>query len=220
MKTQDLLFGPWAEDLPNWRYVDVDGTRAVTIDFTVPTEGLEAPWGMAQVVFYYDTARVDDAPRSMPALLEWARRNPGRFTFPQPPDFLGSTFLKQALYELVPDPAILLRARRVRRTYEATTARFWAFMEALTPHLWRSGAAYPQNGPRQIQLMADGEIDLAISFSPNEASSAIANFELPDTVRTYVPGPRGDRERELRGHPIQRPRQGRSARSGRLPPVP
>ena len=59
-------------------------------------------------------------------------------------------------------------------------------MDALTPHLWRSGAAYPQNGPRQIQLMADGEIDLAISFNPHEASAAIENFELPDTVRTAV----------------------------------
>jgi putative thiamine transport system substrate-binding protein len=34
--------------------------------------------------------------------------------------------------------------------------------------------------------MNDGEIDLAISFSPNEASTAIANFQLPDTVRTFV----------------------------------
>ena len=34
--------------------------------------------------------------------------------------------------------------------------------------------------------MADGEIDIAISFDPNEASNAIANLQLPDTVRTYV----------------------------------
>jgi putative thiamine transport system substrate-binding protein len=185
MKEQGLLFGPWAEDLPNWRYVDVEGKPAVTSDFTVPTEGLEAPWGMAQLVFYHDTARLPDPPRSMPALLDWARENPGRFTFPQPPDFLGSTFLKQALYELAPDPAVLLEPV-AQADYQTATAPLWRFMEALTPHLWRSGRAYPQNGPRQIQLMADGEIDLAITFNPNEPSAAIADFELPETVRSYV----------------------------------
>lgn len=185
MKRQDLLFGPWAEQVPNWRYVDVEGKPAVTSDFTVPTEGLEAPWGMAQIVFFYDTARVTDPPRSIPALLDWARANPGRFAFPQPPDFLGSTFLKQALYELSPDVSTL--ARPVDQVdYETLSAPLWTYLEALTPNLWRAGRAYPQSGPRLIQLMADGEIDIGFSFNPNEASNAIANFELQDTVRTYV----------------------------------
>jgi len=35
-------------------------------------------------------------------------------------------------------------------------------------------------------LIADGEVDLAISFSPGEATAAIANDQLPDTVRTFV----------------------------------
>jgi putative thiamine transport system substrate-binding protein len=185
MKDNGLLFGPWAEDLPNWRHVDVEGKAAVTSDFTVPTEGLEAPWSMAQVVFFYDSARLPDPPTSMPGLIEWARANPGRFTYPQPPDFLGSTFLKQALYGLVDDPAPLLKPVD-EADYEAVTAPLWSFIEGLAPHLWRGGRAYPQNGPRQIQLMADGEIDLAISFGPGDASAAIVNHELPDTVRTFV----------------------------------
>lgn len=185
MKENGLLFGPWAEDLPNWDLVDVAGKPAVTSDFTVPTAGLESPWAMAQVVFYYDTARLPEPPRSMPALLDWAAANPGRFTFPQPPDFLGATFMKQALYGMVTDPAVL-QAPADTVDYDAATAPLWAFLDELTPHLWRSGRAYPQTGPRQLQLMADGEIDLAISFSPGDASTAIANGQLPDTVRTFV----------------------------------
>lgn len=185
MKEQGLLFGPWVEALPNWSLVDVEGKPAVVSDFTVPTDGLEAPWGMAQIVFFYDTARLTEPPRSAPALLEWVQRNPGRFAFPQPPDFIGSTFLKQVLMELVADHAAL--ARPVKEAdYEALTAPLWAYFDALTPNLWRSGAAYPQNGPRLIQLLADRETDIALSFNPNEASNAIADFRLPDTVRSYV----------------------------------
>ncbi len=185
MKEQGLLFGPWAEDLPNWQFVDVEGKAAVTSDFTVPTEGLEAPWGMAQIVFYHDTARLTEPPRSIPALAEWARANPGRFAYPQPPDFLGSTFLKQAVMALAPDRDVLTRPVE-EASYAEATAPLWAYLDDLTPNLWRGGAAYPQSGPRLIQLMNDGEIDLALSFNPNEPSNAIANFELPDTVRTYV----------------------------------
>jgi putative thiamine transport system substrate-binding protein len=184
MKANDLLFGPFAEALPNWALVDVAG-KPVTVDFTVPTEGYESPWAAAQIVFMYDTADLDGPLPDMAALLDWASANPGRFTFPQPPDFLGSTFLKQALYELTPDPAVLMGPTDAA-DYAAATAPLWDFIDALTPHLWRSGRAYPQSGPRQLQLIADDEIDLAISFSPGEASTAIANFQLPDTVRTFV----------------------------------
>ncbi|MFN3613912.1 MAG: ABC transporter substrate-binding protein [Rubrimonas sp.] len=185
MKEQGLLFGPWVEQTPNWALVDVEGKPAVVSDFTVPTDGLEAPWGMAQIVFFHDAARLPDPPRSMAALLDWAQAEPGRFAYPAPPDFTGGAFLKQALHELTPDPAVL-QAPADDEVYPQATAPLWAFLDALTPHLWRGGAAWPQNGPRLIQLMADGEIDLAISYNPNEASNAIANLELPDTVRTFV----------------------------------
>ncbi|MBS8228617.1 ABC transporter substrate-binding protein [Vannielia litorea] len=184
MKGQDLLFGPFAESLPNWQYVDVEN-KDVQTDFTLPVEGYEAPWAMAQVVFIYDEARLPEPPRSMPALLDWAAANPGRFTFPQPPDFLGSTFLKQALIDLSGDNPALAKPVEAA-DYDAVTSDLWAFIDALTPNLWRQGRAYPQTGPRQLQLIADGEVDLAISFSPGEASTAIANNELPPTARTYV----------------------------------
>lgn len=185
MKENGLLFGPWSEDIPNWALVDPEENPALVADFTVPVEGLEAPWSMARVVFYYDSARVSDVPDTMLEFLDWTQANPGRFTYPQPPDFLGTTFLKQALLELVTDRDPLY-APVEEADYEAVTAPLWEYIAALTPGLWREGKAYPQNGPAQRQLMADGEIDMAISFSPGEASAAIANFELPDTVRSMV----------------------------------
>jgi putative thiamine transport system substrate-binding protein len=186
MKRNGLLFGPWAEDLPNWTFVDVEGKPAVTADFTVPTEGLESPWGMAQLVFYYDSARLEDPPYSVAEILDFARANPGRFAYPAPPDYLGSTFLKQALYELLDNPDVLAEPAPEGTAFEAATAPLWSYLEDLHPVLWRQGRAWPQNESRLRQLMADGEIDLAFSFNPNEAASAIANFELPETVRSYT----------------------------------
>jgi putative thiamine transport system substrate-binding protein len=107
MKAQGLLFGPFAESLPNWAMVDVAGKPAVVTDFTLPTEGFESPWAMAQLVFEYDTARLPEPPRSLGALKDWIAANPGRFTYPQPPDYIGTTFLKQIAYGTLADPSVL-----------------------------------------------------------------------------------------------------------------
>lgn len=184
MKEAGLLFGPYSEQLPNWAFVDVDG-KTVRTDFTVPVEGYESPWAMAQVVFIHDTADMPETLGSMQEVLTWAQANPGRFTYPQPPDFLGTTFLKQVLVDILPDAAVLSEPAS-DESYGTVTAPLWEYLDALTPVMWREGRAYPTTGNAQFQLIADGEVDLAISFSPGAATAAIANNELPDTVRTFV----------------------------------
>jgi putative thiamine transport system substrate-binding protein len=184
MKDAGLLFGPFAEQLPNWAYVDKEG-KTVQTDFTVPVEGYESPWAMAQVVFMHDTADLPERLGSMQELLDWSVAHPGRFTYPQPPDFLGTTFLKQALVDIIADTSVL-QAPATDENYDAVTAPLWDYLDQLTPTLWRQGKVYPATGPAQLQLIADNEVDLAISFSPGEATAAIANEQLPDTVRTFV----------------------------------
>jgi putative thiamine transport system substrate-binding protein len=185
MKENGLLFGPFAQRLPNFRFVDTRGKPTTVVDFTVPTDGYEAPWGMSQIVLMYDTARVTDPPRTMRSFLGYARAHPGRLTYPQPPDFIGTTFLKQALLELAPDAAALSRPAS-DETFGPTTEPLWAWLDALHPNLWRVGRAFPRNGPAARQLFADGETDFALSFHPGEASSLIAQGLLPHSVRTYV----------------------------------
>jgi putative thiamine transport system substrate-binding protein len=155
------------------------------VDFTVPVAGFESPWRMAQIVYAYDAARLKSPPRSIPAMLAWARQNPGRTTHPRIRNFLGSTFLKQALYELVDDPKILL-APATDAEFARATAPLWRWYDELRPLMWRKGEQFPETGPAMRQLLADGEIDIMIAFNPNEATTAIAKGTLPATVRTFV----------------------------------
>ncbi len=182
MKEQRLHYGPFAERLPNFRFVDVIGKPSNVVDFTVPVEGFAAPWRLAQIVYVYDSARLPRPPRSMAAMLEWAKANPGRLTHPTARNFLGATFLKQALYDLAPDSAVLAAAP-TDASYDAAAAALWTWYDALRPHLWRRGAQFPESGPAQRTLMNDGEIDLMISFNPAEAAVSIANSLLPASAR-------------------------------------
>jgi len=184
MKENGLLYGPFVQRLPHFALVDTQEKPTTVLDFTVPTDGLEAPWGMAKLVFIYDMARLEETPRSIAGFLDYARANPGRFTYPAPPDFIGSTFLKQALYELVENRAVLLQP--AGDNFDTVTAPLWNYLDALRPNLWRQGEDHPKTGTAQIQLLDDGELDIAISFNPGEASSAIADGRLPESARTFV----------------------------------
>ncbi len=185
MKRNGLLGAPFTDTLPNFALVDTEGKPTTLVDFTVPTDGLESPWGMAQLVFIYDTARLADPPASMPALLDYLADNPGRFTYPLPPDFLGTTFLKQALIELADDREPLLRPVE-EADFAAVTQPLWAFLDELHPRLWRQGETFPTSSEATLQMVDDGEIDITFTFNPGAASAAIEDGRLPDSVRTYV----------------------------------
>jgi putative thiamine transport system substrate-binding protein len=185
LKSRNLLFGPFVHLMPNFGKVDPEEKPTTVLDFTVPTDGYESPWGMAQLVFFCDSARVAEPPRSMAALKSWAEAHPGRFTYPAPPDFLGTTFLKQALYETTADPTRLLQPAGDNAAM--VTAPLWAFLDSLHPHLWRRGAAFPKSSTEMRQLVADGETDIYFAFNPGDASSAVAEGLLPGTMRAFVP---------------------------------
>lgn len=185
MKREGLLYGPFVENLPNWPLVDMAGKPAVMTDFTLPTEGYESPWAMAQLVFEYDSARLTDPPRTIEELKDWILANPGRFTFPKPPDYLGVTFLKQVLYGTMPDPSVLQRPANPA-TFRRRVAPLRDFLATVRDALWREGRAYPENEAALGQLLADGEIDISFAFNPGRASAEIAAGTLPDTIRTYT----------------------------------
>ncbi|SNT32329.1 ABC transporter substrate-binding protein [Tropicimonas sediminicola] len=186
MKEQDLLFGPFVSDLPNAEYLDLAPDAAASLDFTVPVDGMESPWRLARFVFAYDSARIDSPPKTMADFPDWAAANPGRFTHPAPSNFMGATFLKQALVELAPDPARLLEPTD-EAAFAAQTEPLWAWYDALRPHLWRGGETFPENESVQQQLLNDGEVDIAMSFDPASTAAMIAQGLLPESARVFVP---------------------------------
>src|SRR5205807_6277082 len=59
-------------------------------------------------------------------------------------NFLGVTFLKQALYELAPDAA-QLQQPSTDASFAALTAPLWIWYDQLRPLLWRHGEQFPDN---------------------------------------------------------------------------
>ena len=184
MKRDGLLSAPFAQQLPNFQWVDTVGKPTTLVDFSVPTDGLESPWGMAQLTFFADSQRLPKPPQSMAEWLALARTQPGRLSYPRLPDFHGTTFVKQALIEHAPDTNAL--SRPVTPEALATQAApLWRFLDALHPHLWRGGKQFPNNAAAMTQMMADGELLASITFNPNTAANEIAAKRLPASVSSW-----------------------------------
>jgi putative spermidine/putrescine transport system substrate-binding protein len=106
---QDLLFGSFADRLPNsshfsWDPADPRSTLNLR-DFGTPTLARELPWSSEQFVCAANRAVMDvhDTPRTLGDLEGYLTNNPGTFTYVRPPNYIGNTFVQQVLYAMNPD---------------------------------------------------------------------------------------------------------------------
>ncbi|OGB82062.1 MAG: hypothetical protein A2535_07670 [Burkholderiales bacterium RIFOXYD2_FULL_59_8] len=182
LKNGGLLFGPWAQSLPNWGLVDLN--KPVRTDFSVPTDGYESPWGTAQLTLIADRAKTPTPPRSAADLLVFAKANPGRVSYPKPPDFHGTTFVKQMLLELTPNPAVLQQAV-TPAAFAAATQPLWAYLDQLHPSLWRNGKTFAASAAEMHRMLGDGELKISITFNPNEAANLIVSKQLPASAYSF-----------------------------------
>ncbi|WP_199563432.1 MULTISPECIES: ABC transporter substrate-binding protein [unclassified Oceanispirochaeta] len=181
-KNEGLLYGSFASILPNFALVD---PQSAAYDFGTATEGFEAPYGRAQFVFEYDSARVQYPPRNFQELLEWTRNNPGLFTYPQPPDFTGSTFLRQALYATSGGYETFSEAFD-KESFTIKSAPLWDYLNQIKPYLWQEGKTYPPDKARLDGLFEQGEVVFNMTYTQAEASGRIADGRYPRTIRTLV----------------------------------
>ncbi len=182
----DALLRDWAPDLPNAALVDWDDP-AIAFDAGRPVDGAESPWGSAQFQFVYDQARTDadELPRSYGELADYIVDNPGRVTYPSPPAFHGTRFIKQWFYELSGGPEPWLEGFD-EQAYEAASGELWELLADLRPHLWRGGETYPNDIADLDRLFANGEVDLTFTMLPAGIDAQIDAGVFPSTARPYV----------------------------------
>ncbi|MGF1731373.1 ABC transporter substrate-binding protein [Photobacterium kasasachensis] len=187
MKQSGLLYGPFTKQLPNWEYVDK--SLPIDEDFTEPTNGLEAPWGVGQLVFIHDKQTLNNPPQNFSELLSLAKAFPGKVSYPQPPEFHGSSFLKAALIELTDNREALyqpLDSKKDKAKFDQVTAPLWQYLDQLHPVSWQQGKRFPSGTSETIQLLDDKQLLLAITFNPNAARAAIEHGNLVETAQTYA----------------------------------
>ncbi|MGV8145478.1 MAG: ABC transporter substrate-binding protein [Alkaliphilus sp.] len=183
-KTKGLLYGPFVELIPNFAsYVKL--TSDVTHDFGFPVEGYSAPYGRAQLVFVGDTAKTSEFPRNHIELMTFAKSNKGRITYPEVTDFTGSAFVRNIIYDVV-GHEIFIDMEADKETVREAIMPAIDFLKEIKPYLWREGKTYPANIGQLVNMFADGEVLMTMSYTPLHAASKIAQGIYPETAQTFL----------------------------------
>ncbi len=184
-KEQNLLLGNITNVLPNFQdFVDTTSTN-VKYDFGFPTEGYEAPWGKVQFVFAYDSDKITNPPKSIEELQQWVKANPGKFTYPAPPDFTGSAFIRHILNETSDNYLDYLENATESQVKQDTT-KMWEVLNNIEPYLWHEGKSYPQSLAQLDQLYKNGEVWMTMGYDEAGASNLIASGEFPKATKTFL----------------------------------
>ena len=184
-KDNGLLYGPFTQKLPNMQaYIDLEDPETLN-DFCMPIQGYEAPYAKAQMVMYNDSAATPEAPSSAAELMEYCKKYQGRVTYPALPDFTGSAFVRNIIYELC-DWEQFQTMQPDYDTVKAAVEPAMAYLRELNPYLWNQGKTFPDSSSAVDAMFADGELVMAMSYSPFIVSTGIDQGLYPKTTRTFV----------------------------------
>lgn len=186
MKQAGVTFPGWAEKLPNAQYVDWTDP-SIKNDMGLPVEGHESPWMTAQLQLMYDSARIaeEDLPRNFAELMDWAKENPGRFTYVAPPDFMGTRFIKSGIYELTGGYEQYNVEGITIDDFREMSKPMFDYLKEIAPYLWREGSTYPQASADLTSMFNNNEVDFAFTMSGMGCDSDIQSGIVPATTKVY-----------------------------------
>lgn len=184
-KENELLFGPFAEQLPNFeKYIDTDDEE-VKNDFGFPIEGYEAPYGKAQMVFINDSAASPETPKNTEEFMEYCKKYQGQVTYPALPDFTGSAFVRTLIYDIVGHEQFLTMEPNKEVVKEAIEPAL-DYLRELNQYLWNEGKTFPATSGETNNMFEDGQLVMTMSYNPYAAATGIEKGIYEDTVQTFV----------------------------------
>ncbi len=183
-KENSMLYGPFTDKLPNFNeYVDAE-SEDVTLDFGYPVEGYEAPYGKAQMVLIADTAVTPDLPKSAEELKAFVEANPGKVTYPALPDFTGSVFVRNIIYELCGYEQFLTMEPD-KETVRQAVAPAMEYLRELNPSLWNQGQTFPESSTTLDNMFADGELVLNMTYDAYSTALKIEDGAYTETTESF-----------------------------------
>lgn len=184
-KENDLLFGPISNYLPNYKkYIDKDAYYATT-DFGYPINGFEVPYSKAQMVLINDKAKTPETPKNAKQLMEFAKKYKGKVTYPAPPDFTGSAFVRNIICDIVGAEGFenLKADKEAVREYISPAI---SYFKELNQYLWNQGKSFPATISQLDNMYSDGELVMTMSYESYQIALNIEKGLYTETSRSFI----------------------------------
>jgi putative spermidine/putrescine transport system substrate-binding protein len=163
--------------------------KKVNSDLLVPVKGAAIPYRGSSVVLAYNSDKVKTPPKTLAALLDWIRANPGKFTYNSPNTGGSGYSFAETVVDSLLSPAIL---KQMDQGYDTSLEPNWkdglALLHSLNKYVYNNGV-YPNGNSAVLQLLGQGQIYVAPVWS-DQALTALKNGQLgPNIKLTQIANP-------------------------------
>jgi len=192
LKSAGNAYCGWAHKLPSGKNYNWF-SPAIAFDFGVPTSGCEMPYNTAQIVFFYHQGSVGSPPRSIPALMNWIRANPGKFQYANPTGgdgFIGAAFIRQVFYYFAGAAQggtweeFLGSSTVNEELYLARAPLVFTQLKTITDRL--ALTSFPAQDTVVNELFANGTVTINLAYDPSHAGAGILAGTYPNDTMSYV----------------------------------
>lgn len=171
--------------IPNMKYIsksDPDTEK----DMGTKIDDQEIPYGNAQFVLIGNKAMFNgNYPTSAKQLLAWAKANPGKLTYVAPPDFTGSAFVRNIIYETVGFDKLDKAPATKEGIYKVIKPAL-NYLNELKPYLWQKGQNYPKTTAQMDKMFADGQIAMDFSYNQMYVATQKQAGLFDDKAETFL----------------------------------
>ena len=163
--------------------------KKVNPDLLAPVKGAAIPYRGSSVVLAYNSDKVSSPPRTLSALLDWIRANPGKFTYNSPNTGGSGYSFAETVVDSLLSPAIL---KQMDQGYDPSLQSNWKpgldLLHSLNKYMYGNGV-YPNGNAAVLQLLGQGQIWVAPVWS-DQSLTALKTGQLgPNIKLTQISNP-------------------------------
>jgi putative spermidine/putrescine transport system substrate-binding protein len=163
--------------------------KKVNADLLVPVKGAAIPYRGSSVVLAYNSDKVKSPPKTLSALLDWIRANPGKFTYNSPNSGGSGYSFAETVVDSLLTPAIL---KQMDQGYDPPLQSNWKpgldLLHSLNKYMYGNGV-YPNGNAAVLQLLGQGQISVAPVWS-DQSLTALKTGQLgPNIKLTQISNP-------------------------------
>jgi putative spermidine/putrescine transport system substrate-binding protein len=154
----------------------------------LPVKGAAIPYRGSSVVLGYDSTKIATPPKTLAALLDWIRANPGKFTYNSPNSGgSGYAFVETVLDDTISSSVLNQMVNGYAPDLESNWNTGLATLKSLNKYVYQG--VYPNGNAAVLSLLGKGQITMAPVWS-DQAITALKTGQLgPNIKLTQISNP-------------------------------
>ena len=107
-------------------------------------------------------------------------------TYPALPDFTGSAFVRNIIYETCGGYKKFQNMKADKATVKKAIQPAIKYLRELNPYLWKQGKTFPDSSTKLDTMYQDGTVVLDMSYNPFSVKKGIDDGLISKTNQTFV----------------------------------